>query len=262
VPDLIRNAITGRGERQVWQRLKEQHPEVEELVDGVRFCDANGRLHKDPTPVVDLEGWLQILALLPGAAGKKKVADRVPAQDWGLIDPGEPNLFPQKSPEINEETRGCKKQQVAISANGMKHLLAHVPNQELANAWNNTPIQRRVSDDYVNATAMCKANGKRWSKGSLPDGDYLLVLEDGRVFHSLRQVAEVAPGLGFDVLLTASGFDHALLGAPGEHGPLGRPAGPRPKGWSSSLHPWRAPVPDRVLTVGLLVWPPLHPPGP
>ena len=29
-------------------------------------------------------------------------------------------------------------------------------------AWNNTPIQRRVSDDYVNATAMCKANGKRW----------------------------------------------------------------------------------------------------
>jgi hypothetical protein len=33
----------------------------------------------------------------------------------------------------------------------------------VARAWNNTPIQRRVSDDYVNATAMCKANSKRWN---------------------------------------------------------------------------------------------------
>lgn len=30
-------------------------------------------------------------------------------------------------------------------------------------SWNNTPIARRTSDGYVNATAMCKANGKRWS---------------------------------------------------------------------------------------------------
>jgi hypothetical protein len=28
--------------------------------------------------------------------------------------------------------------------------------------WNGTPISRRTSDGYVNATAMCKANGKRW----------------------------------------------------------------------------------------------------
>jgi len=33
----------------------------------------------------------------------------------------------------------------------------------VARTWNSTPIQRRVSDDYVNATAMCKANKKRWS---------------------------------------------------------------------------------------------------
>ena len=33
----------------------------------------------------------------------------------------------------------------------------------IARTWNSTPIQRRVSDDYVNATAMCKANGKRWN---------------------------------------------------------------------------------------------------
>lgn len=29
-------------------------------------------------------------------------------------------------------------------------------------SWNNTPIARRTTDGYVNATAMCKANGKRW----------------------------------------------------------------------------------------------------
>jgi len=29
-------------------------------------------------------------------------------------------------------------------------------------AWNGTPISRRTTDGYVNATAMCKANGKRW----------------------------------------------------------------------------------------------------
>jgi hypothetical protein len=70
VLDLIRNAISGRGERMVWKRLKEQYPEVEALVDDVTLRDDVGRLNK-PTPVVDLNGWLEILALLPGAAGKK-----------------------------------------------------------------------------------------------------------------------------------------------------------------------------------------------
>lgn len=41
---------TGRG----WQRLKEQHPEVEELVSNVRFPDSNGRVSGKSTPVVDL----------------------------------------------------------------------------------------------------------------------------------------------------------------------------------------------------------------
>ena len=31
-------------------------------------------------------------------------------------------------------------------------------------AWNGTPISRRTTDGYVNATAMCKANNKQWSK--------------------------------------------------------------------------------------------------
>ena len=58
-----------------------------------------------------------------------------PPVDWSLVSSDGSNLFPEKSQEINGETRGRKKQQVAISANGMKHLLAHVPNQDLANAW-------------------------------------------------------------------------------------------------------------------------------
>jgi hypothetical protein len=55
--------------------------------------------------------------------------------------------------------------------------------------WNNTPISRRTADGYVNATAMCKANGKEWSnyyksertsqylqalQGSLPNGGHLV----------------------------------------------------------------------------------------
>ena len=33
----------------------------------------------------------------------------------------------------------------------------------ISRSWNGTPISRRTSDGYVNATAMCKANNKRWS---------------------------------------------------------------------------------------------------
>ena len=32
----------------------------------------------------------------------------------------------------------------------------------VSRSWNDTPISRRTSDGYVNATAMCKANAKRW----------------------------------------------------------------------------------------------------
>ena len=34
----------------------------------------------------------------------------------------------------------------------------------VSRSWNGTPISRRTIDGYVNATAMCKANGKQWSK--------------------------------------------------------------------------------------------------
>jgi len=34
----------------------------------------------------------------------------------------------------------------------------------ISRSWNGTAIPRRVADGYINATAMCKANGKRWAK--------------------------------------------------------------------------------------------------
>ena len=34
----------------------------------------------------------------------------------------------------------------------------------VSRSWNGTPISRRITDGYVNATAMCKANRKQWSK--------------------------------------------------------------------------------------------------
>ena len=39
----------------------------------------------------------------------------------------------------------------------------------VSRTWNGTPISRRTSDGYVNATAMCKANGKRWKDYSESD---------------------------------------------------------------------------------------------
>ncbi len=36
--------------------------------------------------------------------------------------------------------------------------------------WNGTPISRRITDGYVNATAMCKANGKQWNDYFRLDG--------------------------------------------------------------------------------------------
>lgn len=110
---------------------------------------------------------------------KNKVAERVPTRDWSLIDPESPESYPQKNTGKLASTNVCPetypekftgkwgghlKQVVAISANGMKHLLAHVPNQELASAWLQylidaeqhfkgiSPADARITlrDDHVN----------------------------------------------------------------------------------------------------------------
>ena len=75
------------------------------------------------------------------AAAKDKVAKRVPAQDWSFVQDG-PETYPEKS---QGKWGGHLKQVVAISANGMKHLLAHVPHQELATAW----LQYLIDAEHV-----------------------------------------------------------------------------------------------------------------
>jgi enamine deaminase RidA (YjgF/YER057c/UK114 family) len=35
-------------------------------------------------------------------------------------------------------------------------------NKLVSRSWNGTPISRRTTDGFVNATAMCRANGKEW----------------------------------------------------------------------------------------------------
>jgi hypothetical protein len=54
------------------------------------------------------------------------------------------------------------------NATTSSHPAALVPSMNhsalVSRTWNGTPISRRTTDGYVNATAMCKANNKQWSK--------------------------------------------------------------------------------------------------
>ena len=145
---------------------------------------------------------------------KKKVADRVPARDWSLVDPEGPEscpqkseeinsgenkgsyLFPQKSEEINSgETRGRSKQSVAISANGMKHLLAHVPDQELANAWLQYLIDAehklrlfREATDRDELTGSHKKNhGAVIDRHGVKRGQSMIAIANNTVFDKSKQ---------------------------------------------------------------------------
>ena len=64
---------------------------------------------------------------------KGTVKRKVPVQDWGFADS---QSYPQKSEgKIGLGWGGSNKKKVALTSNGVKHLLAHVPNQEMARAW-------------------------------------------------------------------------------------------------------------------------------
>lgn len=60
-----------------------------------------------------------------------------------LATAGQPTARPEREPTMNS----------SLSPLGMD-----------CRIWNGTPIQRRPADGFVNATAMCQANGKRWAK--------------------------------------------------------------------------------------------------
>ena len=61
-------------------------------------------------------------------------------------------------------------------------------------AWQGTPIQRRAADGWVNATAMCQANGKRWENYSRTERtrEYMGALQRA-ITAETRCAAAVAP---------------------------------------------------------------------
>ena len=84
----------------------------------------------------------------------------------------------------------------------------------VSRSWNGTPISRRTIDGYVNATAMCKANGKQWSK--YRESDSCQTDLDARAETSeirMLDLIETRPG-PLDQC-TVCGVDGRLV--PGEH---------------------------------------------
>lgn len=63
--------------------------------------------------------------------------------------------------------------------------------------WQGTPIQRRAVDGYVNATAMCAANGRRWAKYAESDRckEYLSALAQRSEIRTFDLI-EARPGRG------------------------------------------------------------------
>ena len=58
---------------------------------------------------------------------------------------------------------GCRNRSNSELSCPTPPLLTMDPHALVSRSWNGTPIARRTSDGYVNATAMCKANGKQWN---------------------------------------------------------------------------------------------------
>ncbi len=65
----------------------------------------------------------------------------------------------------------------------------------VSRSWNGTPISRRTTDGYVNATAMCRANEKRWS-------DYR---ESDRCQQYLDALAQTTEIPVFDLIVSRQG---------------------------------------------------------
>lgn len=80
VLDLLRAVGAGKSSaKMTWQRIQEKYPDVVTDCDSIKFPDSKGR-KINATPVVDLEGWLKILSVVPGAMGasyREKAANLV-----------------------------------------------------------------------------------------------------------------------------------------------------------------------------------------
>ena len=88
VYDLISAVGQQKNPHSTWKRLTAGHPEVLAKCENLKFPGPGQR----ETPVTDLRGWLYILALLPGAMGKKyreeaaQLVTRYMKGDQSLID--------------------------------------------------------------------------------------------------------------------------------------------------------------------------------
>lgn len=83
-------------------------------------------------------------------------------------------------------------------------------NELVTRTWNDTPISRRASDGYVNATAMCKAEERRWN-------DYVRLDRTQEYIAALTETlcgAAVAgnPATGISMIKTIQGGTPELQG--------------------------------------------------
>ena len=126
---------------------------------------------------------------------KRKVAERLPARDWSLIYPESPESCPQKSEGKLVGWGGHNKLFIAISANGMKHLLAHVPDQDLANTWLQYLIDAehklrlfREATDRDELTGSHKKNhGAVIDRHGVKKGQSMIAIANNTVFDKSKQ---------------------------------------------------------------------------
>jgi hypothetical protein len=107
-----------------------------------------------------------------------------------------------------------------------------------ARPWNGVAIQRRQADGFVNATAMCKAGGKRWN-------DYIRVDRTGEYIRAL------ADDLGIQIPCAA-----AVAGFPasGIHGLIHVIKGGQPELQGTWIHPRLAVDLARWISPAFAVW--------
>lgn len=113
VYDLIRVAGEKKGERKVWERLCERHPEVVAKCHDFQFPGKAQRL----TPVATVENCLYILGLLPGVCGqtyREKAANIVRRYIQGDADLGVELILRDHN---NERVERAKKRLLVCDTN-------------------------------------------------------------------------------------------------------------------------------------------------
>jgi len=107
-----------------------------------------------------------------------------------------------------------------------------------ARQWNGCAIQRREADGFVNATAMCKAGGKRWTLYSAND-------------RTKEYVCALAEGLGIQIPCGAAEVGIPTSGIPGL---IHMIKGGRPELQGTWIHPRLAVDLARWISPAFAVW--------